>query len=422
MKIFIIMLVSLFLSNSLLALTSTNKQIKGLDKLVTVMNYIDKLYVDEKDFDIVVDKFIKAGVASLDPHSMYMDVNQTKSMKVSSSGEFGGVGFVVSRRNNVLTIISPIENTPADKAGIKSGDIIAKINGENSLDMTLEEAVSKMRGKPKTKVSLTIYRKGEKKPLVFNLIRDIITIESVRYKFKDKTLYLKINSFDSHVSSNIKKIITKNKDFDSIILDLRNNPGGLLIEAIKTSDLFLKKESIIVQSKGRDKKENEKWYSKDDDLITERVPMVVLINEGSASASEIVSGALQDNKRAIVIGKTSFGKGSVQQIFDMKNGESLKLTIARYYLPSGRTIQGKGVIPDIIVENVKVPLDNNKTVFKEKDYKNTLIDKFKEIVPIKEKETKKEDDKLIILKKEIDGDLQLKTAIDTLKVLKFNIK
>lgn len=420
MKIFVIMLVSLFLSNSLIAATELNDKMKKLDKLVKIISYIDQLYVDEQDFDKIVDKFIKGGVASLDPHSMYMDKNQTKSMKISTKGEFGGVGFVVSKKNNVLTIIAPIEDTPADKAGIKSGDVIAKINDDNALDISLEEAVSKMRGKPKTNVKLTIYRKGEKKPLKFDITRDIIKIESVRYKKKDDILYIKINSFDSHVSSRIQEVLSKNKDFKGVVLDLRNNPGGLLSEAIKTSDIFLKNKEIIVQSKTRTKKEFEKWYAKDDGLITENVPVVVLVNEGSASASEIVSGSLQDNKRAIIIGKNTFGKGSIQQIFNMDNDESLKITIGRYYLPSGRTIQGEGIIPDLIVENIVVPLSKeNDLIFKEKDYKNSLVSEFvkkDKIIKIIKK------DKYTFTDEELNKDFQLKTAFDTLKILRINLK
>jgi len=399
---------------------SPEDRLQQIKKLQLAIQLVEALYVEEKDFDEIINNFIKGGLKNLDPHSTYLDEKGMKGLKETTEGEFGGVGFVVSKKKGLLTIIAPIEDTPAFKAGIKSGDIIAKIDGHNALDISLDEAVKKMRGKPDTKVTLVILRDGETKPLTFNIVRAVIQVKSVKYKIYKDTLYIKVTSFDSHVSEDIKKILIqfKDKHIRGIVLDLRNNPGGLLNEAIKTSDLFVKKGKIIVQSKNRTSKGFKKVFSKTDNLITEEVPLVVLVNVGSASASEIVSGCIQDHNRGIIIGEKTFGKGSIQQIFDIGNKEGIKITIGRYYLPSGRTIQNEGITPDLIVLDTPVPTKEKPVLsFKEADYENSLQNNIKKFKKEEKLDKDKVEDKNLITDKDLLKDLQLKSAIDVLTVL-----
>ncbi len=397
-------------------------RLNALAKYTKVIQSIEQYYVDETNITDIVNKSLEGLLANLDAHSSFMNTKKFKDMKIQTEGEFGGLGITVGMRDGALTVISPIEGTPADKAGLKSEDIILKINDQSTLNMTIDEAVSIMRGKPGTSIELTIVRKEEPKPIIVKIVRDIIKIDSVyTKKIEDSDiLYLRVTSFDKKVVKDVKKALEKNRGkIKGIVLDLRNNPGGLLNQAVGLVDLFVK-EGIIVSQKGRIKSENQVYNATKPGTFS-KIPLVVLINGGSASASEIVSGALQDHKRAIVIGQKTFGKGSVQVIMPIGNDEALRLTVARYYLPSGRTIQAEGVEPDIEVFPGEVKIVKDEFSIKEKDLKKHLAGELEKINGTKkdkkkEKEEKKKDKK-IILKEDILKDNQLKTAIDTLKVL-----
>jgi carboxyl-terminal processing protease len=404
---------------------TTPTRLESLSKLHTVLHKIEKFYVSDLKFNEIIDKAIAGLMGELDAHSSYMNKKAYKSMNVQMKGEFGGLGIVIGIRDGALTVISPIDDTPAKKAGIQAGDIILKIKKQSTLKMTINEAVAIMRGKPGTPVDITIVRKGEGKPFKVNVIRDIIKVNSVKAKIiNENILYLRISSFDNNVAKqltiNIKKYQKKTR---GIILDLRNNPGGSLRQSIRTSNIFID-SGIIVSQKGRTKK-NDEIYSATKNATLTRVPMVVLVNGGSASASEIVSGALQDSKRAVIIGEPTFGKGSVQALLPITKdrSEAIKLTIAKYYLPSGRTIQAKGIIPDIESFPGIVPTKkDNSFSIKEKDLKKHLEielekTKTKEEKDKNKKSKSKKGDKTIITKKEILKDNQLKTGIDVLKAL-----
>jgi len=394
-------------------------RIDGYTKLNQVLLTIENRFVDEIKFNKLIDKTISGLLTNLDSHSSYLDKKKLKEFKISTNGEFGGIGIVIGMKDNLLTIISPIEDTPGDKIGLKSGDKIVKINGESSIDFDLDESISRMRGKADTDVELTIIRKGEKKPIVFNIKREIIKIKSVKSKFieKDNFVYLRISTFDKHVTDLALQELKKYKNIKGIILDLRNNPGGLLNQAIGLTNLFID-NGIIVQQKSRIDSENIIYNASPDNAFNTSTPLVVLINEGSASASEIVSGALQDHKRAILIGKETFGKGSVQTIMPLNNEEAIKLTIARYFLPSGRTIQAKGVKPDLEVLMGSVLQDEDDLLsFKEKDLKNHLKSQIEESEENSKNIDNNIDSKNILDQKDILKDNQLNSAIDTLRVL-----
>ena len=343
-------------------------------------------------------------------------------MSIATSGEFGGLGITVGMRDGALTVISPIDDTPAFKAGVKSGDIILKINETSTIGITLDEAVNMMRGEPKSDIKLTIVRKGDNKPLEIAMKRDIIKVQSVFAKKieGENLLYLRISSFDTKVTNDLEKAIKENKDVKGIVLDLRNNPGGLLNQAIGVVDLFVK-NGVIVSQKGRDASDEEKFEASKFGTKTD-LPLVVLVNEGSASASEIVSGALQDHKRAILVGEKTFGKGSVQAVLPIDNEktENIKLTIAKYYLPSGRTIQAEGVTPDIIASAGKVvQSEENGLKIKEADLKKHLegeLNKVDDKLKAEEKAVKDETKK-IISKDDLQNDNQLNTSLAVLKSL-----
>ncbi|MFK2822925.1 S41 family peptidase [Arcobacter sp. YIC-80] len=394
---------------------------ESLSKMTKVIGTVEKYYVDDIKLQEIVNKSLKGLMQELDAHSSFLDKKSSKEMSIQTKGEFGGLGITVGMRDGALTVISPIDNTPAYKAGIKASDIILKIDNKATLNMTLDEAVSLMRGKPKTDIFLTIVREGENKPLKIKITRDIIKVESVfAKKIEDeKLLYLRISSFDSKVVSALEKAIKENKkNVDGIILDLRNNPGGLLSQAIGTVDLFVDK-GVIVSQKGRDESTEEKFLATTSSTITKK-PLVVLVNAGSASASEIVSGALQDHKRAIVIGEKTFGKGSVQAVLPINNDrtENIKLTIAKYYLPSGRTIQATGVTPDVIAYSGEVPQDaNSEFKIKEADLKKHLEGELEKVETKKQKKEIKKSDKKIISKEDLAKDNQLNTSIGILKSL-----
>lgn len=411
-----IVVVLSILAVSLFANSNDDKQTRfeSYAKFIKVVEMVRAYYVDEISLDDIINKSIKGLLPNLDAHSSYLDKKGYKNLKVETSGEFGGLGITVGLRNGALTVISPIDDTPAYKVGLKAGDIILKINSKSTIDMTLDEAVSLMRGKPKTSITITIVRKGEKEPLVKTIIRDIIKIKSVKAKdideFKDLQ-YIRISSFDKNVVSELHKVLKNMKDKKGIILDLRNNPGGLLSQAVGVVDTFVS-NGVIVSQKGRIRDNDDTHYASSYGTYKD-IPIVVLVNGGSASASEIVSGALQDHRRAIIIGEKSFGKGSVQAILPISKDEAIRLTIARYYLPSGRTIQAVGVTPDIIVKTGIVQDANNSISIKESELKAHLENELEKVDNNTTKEVKKEDKNIL----KVNGDIQLKTAGNILQAL-----
>ena len=339
---------------------------KKIDLFGEVLEKINKEYVDEVNQSESMDSAINGLLQSLDPYSGYMSPEIFKEMQTDTSGEFGGLGIEVSMEAGVVKVISPIDDTPASKAGIKAGDYIVKINNIQVQGKSLSEAVDLMRGLVGSAIDLTIRRRGEKKALSFNITREIIEIQSVKSDLLDNNIgYIRLTSFNENSSQQIKKQIenlNKNKNLNAFILDLRNNPGGLLTQAIKISDYFLE-NGEIVSTKSRKKSENRKWFARNGD-ITGGKTLLVLINNGSASASEIVAGALKDHKRAIILGENSYGKGSVQSIIPLKNRGAIRLTVAKYYLPSGKSISEVGVAPDIEINEegddfkIKTDTDN----------------------------------------------------------------
>lgn len=411
----------LFFSVNLYAKEESEKsRLEALAKLTKTLNLIQNKYVEEYTFSEVVDKAIEGLMGNLDAHSGFMNEKAYNDTKIQTEGEFGGLGITVGIKDGALTVIAPIEGTPADKAGLKANDVILRIDGNATLGVTIDYAVSKMRGKPKTPITLTIVRKGESKPFDVNIVRDIIKTQSVYSKMieDDEILYLRVTNFDQHVTADATKIIKENPKAKGIILDLRNNPGGLLDQAIGLTNLFVDKGTIVSQ-KGRDESENEVYKADPKKKITD-LSMAVLVNGGSASASEIVSGALQDLKRAVILGENTFGKGSVQVILPIENKEALRLTISKYYLPSGRTIQAVGVKPDIIVFPGKVPSEDTSFAIKEADLKQHLESELQKIEPNRKKEEEKKDKDKVITKEQVNSDIQLKAAIDSIKVLNIN--
>ena len=347
----IVVMCLVFLNTKSYSSTTSDKLYEKIDLFGEVLEKINKEYVDEINQSESMDSAINGLLQSLDPYSAYMSPEVFNEMQTETSGEFGGLGIEVSMEAGVVKVISPIDDTPASKAGIKAGDYIVKINDFQVQGKSLSEAVDLMRGPVGSGIELTIRRRGEKKALTFNIIREIIQIQSVKADLLDDNIgYIRLTSFNENSANQIKKEINKfenNDNVKSYILDLRNNPGGLLSQAIKISDFFLD-NGEIVSTKSRKTSENRKWFAKEGDLTNGKV-LLVLINYGSASASEIVAGALKDHKRAILLGENSYGKGSVQSIIPLKNRGAIRLTIAKYYLPSGKSISEVGVSPDIEV-------------------------------------------------------------------------
>ena len=331
---------------------SENKLYEKIDLFSEVLEKINNEYVDEIDQSEVMDSAINGVLQSLDPYSGYMNPEIFEEMQTETSGEFGGLGIEVTMEAGVVKVIAPIDDTPAARAGVKAGDYIVKINGEQVQGKTLMEAVNLMRGPVDSSIEITIRRKGLKKAKNFKITRKIIEIKSVTSKLIENEIgYLRLRAFNENSDTQLKKEISKFEKKEKLlgyIFDLRNNPGGLLSQAVKISDFFLD-DGEIVSTKGRKSRENRKFFAKKGDKINGK-PLIILINNGSASAAEIVAGALQDQKRAILLGEATFGKGSVQSIIPLKNRGAIRLTISKYYLPSGKSISNVGVSPDIIIE------------------------------------------------------------------------
>jgi carboxyl-terminal processing protease len=369
-------------------------------------------YVDEANPKDLIYGALKGMLSSLDPHSQFMDPDTYNELKVDTEGKFGGIGIEITIKDGLLTVVTPIEDTPAWKAGLKTNDKIVKINDELTRDMTLIDAVKKLRGKPGDPVNITILRESEKKVLEFKIVRDIIKIKDIKEAriLEDGTGYIRLVEFRENTPQDITAALERlsKEGMNALILDLRNNPGGLLDTAVKVAEKFIEKGKKIVYTKGRKPQQNLEFISHEAHPIL-NIPMVVLINEGSASGSEIVAGALQDYKRAIILGTKSFGKGSVQTVVPLRDGSALRLTTSKYFTPLGKVIHGKGVIPDIVVEETKI-----EPVLAEEAKPQKAEDIFEEI-------EKKGEEKVAKEEKQFDykSDNQLTRAVDVLKAIKF---
>ena len=440
---------ALFLGNNLTpvpayASDENSEAADSYEKLKTfseILSLLEANYVEQVNTGDLIDGAIRGMLKTLDPHTSYLPPEAFKQMKVETSGRFGGLGIEITVRKGILTVVTPIEDTPAFKAGIKAGDRIIKIEDESTLDMTLSEAVERLRGKINTEVTITIFREGLEEPLVVTLVRANINVKSVKSKIYEGNIgYVRIRSFSKTTSRDLDKALEefRTKQVKKLVLDLRNNPGGLLNQAVEVSDRFLKPENLIVYTQGRTEEQNMRFTTHD---RVQRVayPMIILVNGGSASASEIVAGALQDSSRAIILGTQTFGKGSVQTIIPLSDGSALRLTTARYYTPSGRVIQENGIIPDIIVEVPVISSKNNeenaendeetnkekvrmRKFLREKDLKKHLKGKKsfgeEEAKPVKKKKSEEEIKKealLASLREDLEKDIQLKEAVALLK-------
>jgi carboxyl-terminal processing protease len=381
--IFTILLISsiLFIGSSKVKnVFAVGRAYDNLKVFAEVLTLVESSYVEDVKSEDLIHGAIKGMLKTLDPHSTFLTPDMYKEVQVETEGEFGGLGIEITIKNEVLTIVAPIEDTPADRAGLKAGDKIFKIDGELTKDMTIMDAIKKMRGKEGTNVTLSVIRDNLEEPKDYVLTRAIIKIKSVKYNTIDETIgYIKIKSFTKTTADeldNALKSITKNK-IDGMVLDLRNDPGGLLNQAVEVTDRFIEKGQLIVYTKGKIEEQNLKFSSTGKNAYLD-FPIIVLVNAGSASASEIVAGALQDLKRGVVLGTQTFGKGSVQTIIPLSDGSGLRLTTAKYFTPKGRVIQGKGITPDIIVEEpivvaTKTTAGRPETgALREKDLKNHL--------------------------------------------------
>ncbi|MDA8430709.1 MAG: S41 family peptidase [Geobacteraceae bacterium] len=401
---------------------------ESIELFTDVMAIVKKSYVEEVDTKKLIYGAINGMLASLDPHSSFMPPDVYKEMKIETKGAFGGLGIEISMKDGVLTVISPIEDTPAFKAGIKPGDQIFKIDDKFTKDLNINDAVKQMRGQKGTSVTLTIMREGFDKPKEFKLIRDIIQVKSVRsHLLADGYAYIRIVQFqektDDDLVKALKALKEENKgELQGLILDLRNDPGGLLDQAVRVAEHFTEEGQMIVYTEGREKDSKMQFISRKGSKEP-KYPIVVLVNGGSASASEIVAGALQDHKRAIVMGTQSFGKGSVQTIIPLSDDSGLRLTTARYYTPSGRSIQAKGITPDIVVERLELPkvsTDKKDGMhISEKDLQNHFAPEDTSTPKDVKKEEKKDDkkDKQDSLKVDdaLKNDYQVMRALDLLK-------
>jgi len=394
--------------------SSTYKSLKLFNE---VLDIVEKNYVEEVKQKKLIDEAVAGMIKSLDPHSAFLTPEQYKELQVDTSGTFGGLGIVIAMQNDQLTVVSPIEDTPAFKAGIQAGDRIVKIDGQITKGMTIQDAVKKMRGPENTKVTLTILRKDMKELKDFVITRAVIKIKSVKHGMYDGNIgYIRISAFQESTLDELRKALQqvngKSNDLKGLVIDVRNNPGGLLDQAVKASDAFLK-SGTIVSTKGRVKAIESTFVAKDDGSEP-TCPMVVLVNEGTASASEILSGALQDNGRAIVLGMPTFGKGSVQTVIPLEGGSALKLTTAKYFTPKGRSIQAEGIKPDIVVELIRQadgPETADARMLREKDLKGHIKgEREGENKPAEDKDKDKSKEKT-----DLQRDNQLKSAVDILK-------
>lgn len=332
---------------------------RKLELFGEVLERVKTLYVEEKSDKELIDAALDGMLSSLDPHSGYLNEKDFEEMQSSTEGKFGGLGIEVTSEKGIVRVVSPIDETPAFKAGVKAGDYIIAIDGKNIVGLKLSEAVSKMRGEPGTKIEITVRREKPKVEILkFDITRAYIKIDSVKWRVEKNTGYIRIRTFNDLTTTQLQEAVKKIKrklgtKLKGIVLDLRNNPGGLLDQAVSVSNAFLNKGEIV-STRGRDKKEGKKFRASSKTLVDPKLPMIVLINSGSASASEIVAGALKDHKRAIIMGTRSFGKGSVQTIMPLGANVGMRITTARYYTPSGKSIQGKGITPNIVVEQAKI--------------------------------------------------------------------
>lgn len=392
----------------------SNPTYEDLRVFADVLGILQKEYVEETKSKDLIYGAIKGMLETLDPHSAFLPPNMFKEMQEETKGRFEGLGIEITIREGVLTVVSPIEDTPAYRAGIQAGDQILRIDGEPTKNLTLMDAVRRMRGPKGSKVTLTIMREGFPKPREFTLIRDVIPIRSVRYEVLEKQYgYIRLSQFQEKTDSEFQKAIKALEDetkggLKGLILDLRNNPGGLLDQAVKISDYFLD-SGVIVSIEGRREEQKMKFNAQPQETNLKHYPLVVLVNGGSASGAEIVAGAIQDHGRGIILGTQTFGKGSVQTIFSLKDGSGLRVTTARYYTPSGRSIQAKGIVPDIIVKPA-LPDEEKGAPPKlpsEKDLERHLTD-------VKEKEKEKEKPK-VETKEKRPMDAQLERALELLK-------
>ena len=388
------------------AQSNTNQEelFKSLEIFSGAISLIQTKYVEEVDSKELIYGALKGMLYSLDPYSQFLDPDAYSDMQVQTEGEFGGLGIEIAVKDNILTIISPIHGTPAERAGVMAGDRIIKIDGETTEAITLLEAVKKLRGKPKSEVTLTVFREKTSKIYDILIIRDIIKIDSIKdvQMVDEKIGYIRLVEFQENSPAEFKKAVVKLKKegMDSLVLDVRNNPGGLLDSAIQITDMLLPADLVIVSTRGRDSKEGYTFSSKEKSLLSDKEPMVVLINEGSASGSEILAGALQDHNRAVLLGQKTFGKGSVQSVIPMSDGSAVRITTSKYYLPSGRSIHEKGIEPDIEVEEITMELSVEES-------SKLLFDKI-------EKEGKED----LSTEEAQEYDYQLKRAIDLIKGLK----
>ncbi len=388
---------------------------ESLETFTNILAIVKKNYVDDVDGKDLIKGAIRGMLSSLDPHSAYLTPDLFKELQTETQGKFGGLGIEITIRDGILTVVSPIEDTPADRAGMKSGDQIIKIEGEFTKDMTLVKAVKKMRGLKGSKINISVRRKGVPRLIDFAIVRDVIRIRSVR----DRTLeegfaYIRIAQFQERTKRDLQKALEKlssdNGEILGLVLDLRNNPGGLLTQAVRVTDLFLD-SGLIVYTEGRLDHQKQKYYAHKEGSWTE-FPMVILVNGGSASASEIVAGAMQDHKRAIVLGTKTFGKGSVQTILPLDDRSAIRLTTARYYTPKGRSIQAAGIVPDIVMENTprnqqKEQAEQRRPSLREENLPGHLKNQPNEEEKEESAKEKKED--------EIKNDAQLKRALELLK-------
>jgi len=393
---------------------------EGLKSFTQALEIVKRNYVENPDNRELIEGAIRGMVASLDPHSSYMNEHQFKEMNVDIRGEFTGVGIQIGIKNQQLTIIAPIEDTPGFRAGLAAGDKILKINDEWTRDISIEQAVDKMRGPRGTPVSLMILREGWDKPKEFKIIRDVIKVASVKSRMLNDSIgYVKIIQFQGQTTEELEKALQdlEAKGLKKLVLDLRNDPGGLLDASVDVSSKFLPKDSLVVYLQGRQKTDRKDFLTTSSET-PRTYPIVVLVNTGSASASEIVSGALQDSKRALIVGTQTFGKGSVQTVFPLEDGGGLRLTTAKYYTPSGRSIQNVGITPDI---EVKLPVikdvkdgDSVHMVVREKDLEHHLKNETVKEDKKKEKPAEEEDFTMETLPKDDKNDIQLQKAIEIL--------